>query len=218
MLLTHESRGASRARSLQELARAGITPDVLISHNEHAPADADVRLQAYNALSIAYAYESSLVFFEDDIQVRPDLLTRHITLAEEAGVITVFCGVNARLYPPGTLNEPALPVRLAPIPNYDADRGFHGSMAIYVPVPVVEYGVAHPGQFHAEDGGHLTNPTIEPDRLRGKVTGFDFWLKSVARRFGGMLMALPNSVNHASRHGTWPSLTFHTPTAKGGAG
>lgn len=213
VMLSHETRVASRAASLASLAQAGVEPELVISTYTGPTPDAEHRRAAFTAVTYAHSRSEALVFLEDDIEARPDLLQRHVDMAAAADVITVFCAVNERHYPDGVLEQAELPVSLAPIPNYDADRGFHGSMAVFVPQRVVEYGVAHPEQFQQPDGSPLERPVIEPDHKRGKVTGFDFWLKSVARRFGGMLVALPNSVNHVSRHGTWPSLTFHVPVA-----
>lgn len=209
VMLSHESRVESRLRSLDSFPLCATVHIVESTYSGPNP-DAEVRARAYDALTLARG--GGLVFLEDDIEIRP-LFRRHLDLAITADRITAFCAVNERHYPPGTLERDALPVTLAPIPNYDADRGFHGSMAVYVPARVVEYGVEREREFRNEDGGPLEHPVIPPDHLRRKVTGFDFWLKHTARKFGGMYVALPNSVNHVSRHGTWPSLTFHVPEA-----
>lgn len=213
VMLSHVDNRESRDRSLASLAAAGVTPEVLLSFYRGPHPDAEVRRAGYDALSAAYTAGGALVFLEDDIEVRPDLFRRHVAMAEEADVITAFCAVNKRHYPPGVLDRDSLPVSLAPIPDYDADRGFHGSMAVYVPARVVEYAIDRQEEFQEADGSPLERPVIPPDFARRKVTGFDFWLKHTARKFGGMLVALPNSVNHVSRHGTWPSLTFHVPVA-----
>lgn len=213
VMLSHETRVESRAASLASLATAGVTPEVLLSFYRGPNPDAEVRRAGYDALSAAYTAGGPLVFLEDDIQVRPELFRRHVAMAEEADVITAFCAVNKRHYPPGTLERDALPVSLEPIPNYGADRGFHGSMAVYIPARVVEYAIDREEEFQEADGGPLERPVIPPDFARRKVTGFDFWLKHTASHFGGMYVALPNSVNHVSRHGTWPSLTYHVPEA-----
>lgn len=212
VMLSHESRRSSRSRSSASVRAAGAKVDVAImSEYTGIHPDAEVRRRGYDALSESKG--DGIVFLEDDIEVRTDLFQRHVNMAVAADRITVFCAVNKRHYPPGVLGKPALPVSLEPIPNYDADRGFHGSMAVYIPEKVVQYGLLHPGEFMEPRGGRLEHLVIEPDRLRGKVTGFDFWLKHTARQFGGMLVALPNSVNHVSRKGTWPSLTYHVPEA-----
>lgn len=211
VMLSHESRVESRARSLASLALAGVEPELVISTYDGPTPDAEVRRAAFSALSYAYCHSDALVFLEDDIEVRPDLFQRHVSMAVAADRITAFCAVNKRHYPPGTLERDALPVSLEPIPNYGADRGFHGSMAVYVPARVVEYAIDRQEEFQEADGSPLERPVIPPDFARRKVTGFDFWLKHTASRFGGMLVALPNSVNHVSRHGTWPSLTYHVP-------
>lgn len=209
VMLSHESRVESRLRSLDSFPLCAAVHIVESTYSGPNP-DAEVRARAYDALTLARG--GGLVFLEDDIEIRP-LFRRHLDLAITADRITVFCAVNERHYPPGVLGQEALPVSLAPIPKYDADRGFHGSMAVYVPPAVVAYALGRREEFQEADGSPLERPVIPPDFARRKVTGFDFWLKHTARKFGGMLVALPNSVNHVSRHGTWPSLTFHVPEA-----
>lgn len=210
VMLSHASRTESRTKSLASLARATALPVTVIESTYTGPTpDAEVRARGYDALMAASGRD--MVFLEDDIEVHPDLFRRHLLMAAAAGVVTVFCAVNARHYPPGILDEVTLDAELLPLPNFDADRGYHGSMAVFIPQAVVEHGLNRRHEFQRPDGSPLTQPVIEPDRLRGKVTGFDFWLKHTARAFGGMLVAVPNSVNHVSRHGTWPSLTYHVP-------
>lgn len=217
VMLSHVSRrDTARAASLQQLACAGIHPHLVESHAA-TPSDAEVRRRAYDALQLA---RDALVFFEDDILVRPDLLHKHLALASVARTTTALCAVNARHYPPAALTEAPMRVRLEPIPNYAANRGFHGSMALYLPRVMVEHGRAHPEEFMRPDGAPLDRPVIPPDHLRGKVTGFDFWVKHTAQAFGGMLVALPNSVDHDD-HGSvrggarkpWRSPTYRTPEA-----
>jgi len=219
VMLSHASRReGARVESLAQLAAAGIHPQIIESHATEK-SDAEVRRRAYDALRRAAG--DALLFLEDDILVRPALLNTHLALAEASGVTTALCAINARHYPPGVLSENPMRVRLEPIPNYAADRGFHGSMAVYLPPALVEYGWAHPEQFVRADGTALVDPVIPPDFQRGKVTGFDFWLKHTAQRFGGMRVALPNSVDHddrgsvhGSRGGAWRSPTFSVPEAR----
>lgn len=213
VMLSHVDRREARDRSLLSLREAGVGDVPVIGSYYRGPnPDAEVRARAYDALA-AVDRGRGVVFLEDDIEVRAELFHRHVALAVEADVAVAFCAVNARHYPPGTLDQPTLPVSLAPIPGYAADRGFHGSMAVYLPPAMVAYGLDRREEFQEIDGSPLERPVIPPDFARRKVTGFDFWLKHTARRFGGMLVALPNSVNHVSRHGTWPSLTYHVPEA-----
>ena len=215
-MLSHASRReGARVESLAQLAAAGIYPQVIESHATER-SDAEVRRRAYDALSRAAG--DALLFFEDDILVRPALLNDHLALAEAAEITTALCAINARHYPPGVLSENPMRVRLEPVPNYAADRGFHGSMAVYLPPALVTHGLEHPEQFMRRDGTALVNPVIPPDFQRGKVTGFDFWIKHAAQRFGGMRVALPNSVDHDDRgsvHGertsAWRSPTYGIP-------
>lgn len=216
VMLSHESRADTlRRESLAQLAAAGITP-IVIESTATSGTDAEVRRRAYDALE--HANEHGLVFLEDDILVRPSLFQRHVRMAVDAQAVTVFCAVNERHYPPGILEQPRLPASLTPMPTYDANRGYHGSMAVYLPPALVAHGLTHPHGFMRPDGAPLTTPAIRPDHQRGKVTGFDFWIKHHARAFGGILVALPNSVDHIGlsvrnnqRAAPWRSPTFHTP-------
>jgi hypothetical protein len=106
------------------------------------------------------------------------------------------------------------------MPAYDDNRGYHGSMAVYLPPALVAHGLTRPHEFMRPNGAPLTDPVIQPDHQRGKVTGFDFWIKHHARAFGGILVALPNSVDHVglSVHGSarataWRSPSFPIPEA-----
>jgi len=218
VMLSHESRADSyRKESLAQLAAAGITP-IVIESTATSGTDAEVRRRAYDALEHATA--AGLVFLEDDIHVRSSLFLRHVAMAIDAQAVTVFCAVNQRHYPPGTLFQPSLIASLAPMPAYDDNRGYHGSMAVYLPPALVAHGLTHPHEFMRADGSPLTTPVITPDHQRGKVTGFDFWIKHHARAFGGILVALPNSVDHVGlsvrnnqRASPWRSPSFLIPEA-----
>lgn len=215
-MLSHASRAETfRPETLRVLAAAGIRPQVIESTYSGPTPDAEVRAKAYDALVLAKG--GGLLFLEDDLDARPFLLPRHLAMAEATGVTTAFCAVNQRHYPPGTLSRSTLKAELLPIPAYDASRGFHGSMAVYLPPAFVQYGLDHPEEFRQPDGSLLTQHVIAPDVERGKVCGFDFWIKHHARRFGGMLVAVPNSVDHVGTNlrtgATWPSPTFQIPEA-----
>jgi len=218
VMLSHASRALGlRRESIAHLAAAGVTPSVVES-TATAGTDAEVRRRAYDALALAN--DAGLVFLEDDILVRPSLFVRHVHMAVDAAAVTVFCAVNERHYPPRMLDRPTLTASLTPMPAYDADRGYHGSMAVYLPPALVAHGLARPHEFMQPDGTPLEHPVIEPDRARGKVTGFDFWIKHHARAFGGILVALPNSVDHVGlsvrnnqRASPWRSPSFLIPEA-----
>lgn len=219
-MLSHVSRADTyRPATLAALSAADVHPTVIESTYDGATPDAEVRARAYDALRLAQG--DSLLFLEDDLDVRPELFKRHLAMAVEANVTTVFCAVNRRHYPPGLIDgcEPPahLPAQLVPIPDFDADRGYHGSMAVYLPPGLVAHALARPEEFITPWGTPLTQPVIEPDHLRGKVTGFDFWIKANARSFGGMLIAVPNSIDHVGRNirtgHAWPSPTFSIPVA-----
>lgn len=209
-MLSHASRAAAtRAKSLARLAAAGVHPTVVESTYAGPTPDAEVRARAFDALALAEG--DALVFLEDDLDVRPDLFRRHLAMAVAANAVTAFCAVNRRHYPPGVLSRSSLPAYLAPIPAYAADRGFHGSMALYIPPAMVAHALLRRDEFQLPNGSPLTRPVIPPDFARGKVTGFDFWVKHTAPQFGGMLVALPNSIQHDDPKGKWFSPSFGIP-------
>lgn len=130
--------------------------------------------------------------------------------------IIVFCAVQERHHPP-QLRIDALrgrPVRpqIVPMPHYretyGAAGGYHGSMCVWIPPAVVTRAAldwhefinapiddtAAPGT--PPDARHLTEPVLELDKQRGKITGFDFWLRERAPEYGGMMVAVPNPVDH----------------------
>jgi hypothetical protein len=226
-MLSHITRAeTSRVASLQQLAAAGITPVIVESTAPPVAHTApEVRRRGYDALKVAAGDPDGLVFYEDDILVNPERFHKHLALAVEAGVTTTFCATKPRLYPPGVLNQPSLRVSLVPVPNYAENRGWFGSHAVYLPASLVQYGLDHPEQFMRPDGSPLSDPVIPPDHAREKVTGFDFWIKHTVQQFGGLLVAIPNSVDHDDRgsvrlRGTrppWTSPTFHTPEARDAA-
>ena len=219
VMISHESRALThRVESLTQLASAGIHPTVIESTYNGREASAEVRRLGYEALK--HGTDKGLLFFEDDIIVDPDLLPWHVERARRAELLAALCAVNERHYKPSILRDIQNGVRLHPhfarIPKYDDDKGFHGSMAVYIPRQLVVYGLARQTEFQQPDGSPLEHPVIPPDYQRGKVTGFDFWLKHAARiaplKYRGMFAAIPNSVNHVgSADGAWRSPTFGAP-------
>lgn len=214
-MLSHASRANGlRRQSLLQLEAAGIEPLILESTYAGEHTDAEVRRRGYDALQHHHP-DLGLLFFEDDIVVNAALFKRHLELAIAAQRVVAFCALNRRHYQAGVIGQPRLPVRLDPIPGYSEDRGFHGSQALYLPADLCRFGLEHPEMFMAEDGGPLTQPAILPDHLRGKVCGFDFWIKHHAALVGGILAAIPNSVDHVGmmKSGAyWRSPTYGTPT------
>src|SRR5690625_798441 len=180
VMISHESRALTmRVESLTQLASVGIKPVVIESTYDGDNPDAEVRRLGYEALK--HGTSEGLLFFEDDIIVNPELLPWHIERARRAQLLAALCTVNERHYNPNVLRDikegAPLKPRFARIPRYDADRGFHGSMALYLPPKLVVYGLARQTEFQQPDGSHLEHPVIPPDYQRGKVTGFDFWIK-----------------------------------------
>lgn len=210
-MLSHVDRVHSRARSLKALLAAHVRPQVVISHYRGSTPDAEVRARAFDALRLAEG--GGLVFLEDDIDVRAELFQRHVRMAERADTVTAFCAVNERHYPRGIIGKASHRAQLVGIPNYNHDRGFHGSMALYLPPAMVTHALLRRDEFQLPDGGPLQHPVIPPDFARGKVTGFDFWVKHTSPQFGGMQVALPNSVQHVDRRGRWYSPTFNMEVA-----
>ena len=187
-----------------------LLPDVFTSENEDPTrADEDVRL---GGLIAAHRYRSSgadqftgFLWFEDDILIHPESFANAVhQMLIIRRCITTFCLLRDSLADPSAIQDAMTTyqktgeVTLVPLHGVEKNRGFHGSMAVYVPEVVVQYLERHPQQFTSIDGAPIER--IAPDRERGKTTGFDFWLKDVSTRIPGtvspMLAAFPNPVQH----------------------
>jgi hypothetical protein len=193
-------------------------------------ADAEVRLLGGLACHVAAAAGTSLLFLEDDLLVNAHLFRRHLQEAEARQVPVTFCLIRESLYPLGVRDcikrKRPLPVTIVRLVGADADRGFHGSMAVFLPKAMTAYAGENPGDFMNADGSHLRHPVLVADKLRNKVCGFDFWVKEVSNAFGGLHAGIPNSVDHLdppsvrarlgkmpARSGRMRSGTFGWPTA-----
>lgn len=223
VMLSHVSRASTRRpKSVEQLRAAGIEPVIVESVAERVAHTApEVRRRGYDALKIAAGDPDGLVFYEDDVLVNPRLYLRHLRMAVDARAVVTFCALKPRLYPPGVSKAARLPVTLLPVPAYDENKGWFGSQAVYLPPAMVAYGLDHPEEFMQPDGSPLAEPVVQADVWRGFVTGFDFWIKSRARLFGGIFVAVPNSVDHDDQGSVrlrgsrppWTSPTFRTPEA-----
>lgn len=203
ILVTHDSRERERAETLRQLALARVHPALQISTNRDPNlADAEVRRLGGLACRIAHVKGTALLFLEDDIDVDARTFPRHLAIAEQLQVPTTFCVLRPSLWSGGITRALAkrrpMPVSLVPLTGVAEDRGFHGSMAVFLPRAMVAHAAMAWREFERPDGGPLLAPAINADRLRGKVTGFDFWIKENAGAFGGLHGALPNSVDHRS--------------------
>lgn len=217
LITTPRRRGTTLPRALAGLAAADIFPEVVTDTATRGDKDARVRRLGLVAARIAARAGRPLLFLEDDIRVTdPALLAHQIDAAVRADRITLLCAVNAAHYPLGTFPKPAgrTVARLAPMPAPTAARGrqggMHGSMAVMIPPRVVEAAVSHPLDLADADGQPLRQPAIRADHERGRIVGFDFWLKDVAATFGGALVAIPNPIDHM---GDGPSEAWRSPTA-----
>lgn len=201
VMVSHESREDVRARTLEQLRKVDVIPRVLISVNrDPSLADAEVRLLGGIACRIADAANAGLLFLEDDLLVDAHLFPRHVSMAESLGHPVTFCLLREALYPLGIRDclkrKRPLPVSIVHLNGADADRGFHGSMAVYLPRAMTSYAAENPHDFMTDDGRHLTEPVLVADKVRHKVCGFDFWVKEVSASFGGLHAAIPNSIDH----------------------
>lgn len=130
--------------------------------------------------------------------------------------IIVFCAVQERHHQPqaridARFGRPMRP-HFAVMPHYreshGANGGFHGSMCVWIPPAIVSRATTDWHEFinHPVDDTnapgmpadlrHLTEPVLDLDRQRGKITGFDFWLRERAPEYGGIMVATPNPVDH----------------------
>jgi hypothetical protein len=200
VMISHVSRaGNVRDESLRQLAAAGVRPRVFESNPER-PADGEVKRLAWHAITSARANPHGVLFFEDDILVDPIRLRRFL-----AGPVPQFDFVALCLLRKGLYAEPELRVmehkqpaesRLAPIDLrvFRADRGFHGTMGVWLSRDIIADAYDHPDTFMRHDGSCLTHPVNPSEVRRGKVCGFDFWLKDAVTH---PAVLFPNAVDHA---------------------
>jgi hypothetical protein len=214
-MLSHVSRaGTIRNRTLAQLP---VTPIVVESFAKGST-DLEVRKMAWYCMEKARDNPAGMVFLEDDLDVVPELFLKHVDMAVSLGHVTAFCLLRLNCYP-GWVQALAkrgakLPEQIVEMKDFAKRHGFHGSMAVYLPASLVSYALDHPEEFH-NNGQYLRKPVVEADFKTGRVTGFDFWLKSHAKR---MFVAIPNSVDHAdppSVHGGTRLRAMKSPTFRG---
>lgn len=197
--MTTPARAATLARTLADLARADVHPIVLTNPGRDAPAE--TRAAGLAACRHATRAGRHLLFLEDDIRITdPDLLKHHLTAALNANAITLLCAVNRTHYPPDALTErEPIRARLERMPNPGARTGarggLHGSMAVLIPYRIARAATTTPHLFQHPDGTLLTHPVLPDDHQHDRVTGFDFYLRHVART-DGALVAVPNPIDH----------------------
>lgn len=200
VMISHSRRDPRvRERSLYELSKVGIDPIIVFSDAE-PPSDREVKRQAWRALAHGELNPDGVLFFEDDILVDEHrmlwFLTGGVPLEYD---FVALCLLRLSLYPPNEREEavarrPTV-TRIAPINRtaFSADRGFHGTMGVWLSHTLVQRALEARDEFMSPDGGPLADPVTPSEHARGKVCGFDFWLKDRVRSPG---VLFPNAIQH----------------------
>lgn len=196
VMISHHSRGGKsglRAQSLQQLALAGARPDVMISTVERG-SDAEVKRISWWAISTARDNPDGVLFFEDDILVDSIGLEWFARGPRPAHDLVLLCTLRASLH---GVPRPQEPYHLAPIPRerFAAERGFHGCMGMWLSADLVDTIVSSRSHFMAPDDQPATTPVTPTEVRRGKVCGFDFWLRDFVNDPASLL---PDVIKHRS--------------------
>lgn len=214
-IITKASRAATTLPATLAQARAaGLDPMIIASPGPDPTPGAEVRRLGLVAADLTADNPAGLLFLEDDLTIDGPLLWHQLALAVAAGRITTMCATRTQHYPPGVLDEPEpIKARLEPMPHYGADYGaaggFHGSHALYLPAPVIQLMRTNRHWFAGPNGRPLTpdQGNTPSDHARGQIVGLDLWVKDHAHAFGGILLAIPNPVDHV---GDGPNEPFRS--------
>lgn len=182
-MVSHVSRGGlrgPRANTLAALANAGVMPHVLESTTS-TPSDVEVKRMAYLALLHAGNSPDGLLFVEDDLMVDEVGLrwAMQLPLPHADYDLVTFCLLRESLLDDGEAGA-GYHVRPLRMRAFHADKGFHGTMAVWLRQDLVQRGIDARLEFMQLDGSVLREPVTNAEVLRGKPCGFDFWLKDRA--------------------------------------
>jgi len=176
VMLSHKSRSVIRD---QTLASLGIPVDVLVDEGD-TPSDANVKRLAWHLIDLnAGQAQDGILYFEDDLFVDRSSLKAFLDSDPCGHDLVILCLLRASLIPDRMTVKPPTLVPLD-LEKFRADRGFHGSMALWVSPSLISEIRSHKESFMEPDGTALKTPKHRSEMLRGKVCGFDFWLKDFA--------------------------------------
>jgi hypothetical protein len=191
VMISHFTRGGPgglREQSIAALNEAGINPIVFESTVQNG-SDVEVKRIAWHAISSGFG--GSVLFFEDDITVDPVALRAFMNMDKGDHDVITLCLLRKSLLG-DVKREGIVPIRKE---AWSADRGFHGSMGLWLSTVMVDWLVARKGDFMRKDGTPIKHPITPSELRRGKPCGFDFWLKDNAMKPAVML---PNPIGHRS--------------------
>lgn len=189
VMISHFSRGGQgglREKSLEALKDAGVEATVFESTVQNG-SDVEVKRIAWHAIASGMGHD--VLFFEDDITVNAKLLRAALSADKSNYDLVTLCLLRKSLIPDVEATG-LVPISLD---NWSADKGFHGSMGLWLSKELVSKIVASRLEFMREDGTHVTTPITPSELKRGKPCGFDFWLKD---RVSSPAVMLPNPIGH----------------------
>lgn len=178
MISCTQRRYTERPRTLKQLSKVGIVPNVIESACDPAGGPLN-RLAAWEAIS---GVQGDCLFLEDDIDVNAPLFDFFLDKAQESGEVVTFTCFRESLHPKGILNERNPLPRLVEMVNTKDRYGFYGTQGIYLPDWAVTKIKASMEDFVTMSGLPLDD-----------CDGFDFWIKE---NISKILMAFPNPVQH----------------------
>lgn len=197
VMLSHHSRAeTARVDSIRGLHHAGVKPRILESTTT-TPSDAEVRRLAWFVAKKAEGNPDGLIFMEDDLVVlHPDRLKAFLVAPRPRYELVTLTLLRKELL--GNYAGDPNGVQPLDMSLFSADRGFHGSMFMWLSAELVTRILSKPEEFMTDDGTRLTDPVTPSEVRRGRVCGFDFWLKDNVWSAASME---PNPVTH----GNYPS-------------
>lgn len=197
VMLSHESRAlTARRETLKQLAQAGVRPR-LVESTTTKPSDAEVRRMAWHAIKKGEGNPDGLIFMEDDLLVLdPVRLAEFIASPKPRFELVTLTLLRKSLL--GNYVGDPNSVQPLDMDLFSSDRGFHGTMFVWLSPAVVQRVIDRPEEFMTAGGDVLTEPVTPSEVRRGHVCGFDFWLKDNVWSAASME---PNPVTH----GRYPS-------------
>lgn len=205
VMLSHKSRARTARRiTLAGLERWGVQPQVFESTTDE-PSDAEVKRMAWWAITSGQRNPDGVVFFEDDVVVVNGVALQEFLNGPRPEYDMVTLCLLRRSLLAGEWDTKAGEPRLLPLnmPAFAADRGFHGSMGIWLSHDTVTLMARSREQFMTSEGGCITEPKHRSEFARGGPCGFDFWLKDYV---GSAAVFAPEPL----AHGVYPSTIRRT--------
>lgn len=216
VMISHYTRAeTSRKATLAQLYSLGIHP-IVTESIVRIGSDSEVKRMAWHAVMKADPIDGVL-FFEDDLVIDPVRMLWFLAQPKPKFDLVVLCLLREGLYPydlrVSMRFQTKTRLHIAKLDRdlFSADRGFHGSMALWLSPRLVTRMRTNRTDFMYLDGKVLREPVTASERIRRKPCGFDFWLKDNVM---SAAVVFPNPVDHAAAVSTLSGVmsTHHSPS------